>query len=91
MARIPRPCLDCQVLTRNATRCDACTALHKATHKRARAAARPAVEAGAHCCVRCGMPIYPMEAWDIDQTATGWRPSHRRCNRAPAAGAGGRG
>ena len=92
MAHIPRPCLDCQQLTRNATRCDACTALHKATHKRARARLAPDVAAGANRCARCGMPIYPMEAWDVDSLDGGrvMAPSHRGCNRSPRAGAGGR-
>ena len=87
VARLPRPCLDCQQLTR--TRPDATHAprIHKATHKRARAQFAPAVETGAHCCARCGHAHLPGRAWDIDSLDGGrvMAPSHRACNRSTSS------
>jgi hypothetical protein len=93
--RLPRPCLDCGTLTTNPTRCTPCSTAYTSAHRLARRAQGPDVEAGLARCSRCGQPIYPGEAWDTDRYDDGhgqvWAPAHRACNRAPAAGAGGRG
>ena len=87
MPRLPRPCLDCGELTTNVTRCPTCTARHKAVHKLARQAAMPSVNAGSRCCLRCGHPIYPGEAWDVDHhDGVLYSPSHRACNRRLGGG-----
>lgn len=52
-------------------------------HRRHRASARPAVEAGHVICWRCGEPIVPGEAWHLghDETGAERGPEHAsRCN-----------
>jgi hypothetical protein len=91
MARLPRPCLDCATLTTEPVRCVRCSRTHRRTHRDARTAAQAKVEMGLTVCSRCGLPIYAYEKWDIDRRDGRFTPSHRACNRAPRAGAGGRG
>ena len=48
------------------------------------------VAAGAAVCVRCGKPIAPGEAWDLDHVDGGGPhdyagPAHGRCNRQAGA------
>ena len=80
MMRLSKPCLDCGTITTNPTRCTPCASAHTSAHRAARARVTARVEAGFTRCSRCGLPVYPGEAWDIDRTPTGWYPSHRACN-----------
>lgn len=58
---------------------------YSSAHQRLRAAVAVAVEQGGANCTRCGLPIAPGEAWDLDHEddGNGYRgPSHASCNRA---------
>lgn len=57
-------------------------------HKAVRARLKPVVAAGRAVCARCGLPIHPLEEWDLGHTDDGRRwsgPEHRRCNRRDGA------
>lgn len=54
-------------------------------HQSERADWKRKVDAGGVLCARCGFPIEPGEAWDLDHTddRSGYLgPSHASCNRA---------
>jgi hypothetical protein len=54
-------------------------------HQKLRAAWAPRVAAGRAHCARCGQPIKPTDAWDLDHRddRSGYLgPAHRHCNRA---------
>ena len=56
-----------------------------AYHQRLRRELKELVEAGALPCARCGEPILPGEAWDLDHSddrGSYLGPSHAKCNRA---------
>jgi hypothetical protein len=65
-------------------------------HQQARQVAARKVATGTVQCSRCGYPIYPDQAWDLDH-ADGidkrlgvYRgPSHRHCNQAAGGRVGG--
>ena len=55
-------------------------------HQRLRRTLAPYVAAGVCVCGRCGLPVRPGEAWDVDHTddRRGYRENpvaHARCNR----------
>lgn len=59
-----------------------------ANHQARRRQLAPHVATGEVACARCGQPIQPGQAWDLDHTddRTGLLgPSHRSCNRAAGA------
>jgi hypothetical protein len=52
-------------------------------HQQLRASWRPLVQAGQVACARCGQPIQPGQAWDLDHAddrRSYLGPSHRKCN-----------
>lgn len=56
-------------------------------HDRERARWKPAVDAGAIICWRCGNPIIPGTPWDlghVDGQAAYAGPEHMNCNRSAA-------
>jgi hypothetical protein len=58
---------------------------YSAGHQRLRARVAVAVERGTASCSRCGLPIAPGTAWDLDHSDDGRSylgPSHAACNRA---------
>lgn len=90
MSRLPRPCLACGTPTTNGSRCPAHTTTgttdrgYGAEHQKLRRNWSAIVDTGSALCARCGKPIQPGTAWDLDHTddRTGYRgPSHARCNR----------
>ena len=60
------------------------------THQKLRRAWAKKVATGTIVCARCGRPVDPREAWDLDHDPTDPErkrylgPSHTRCNRATA-------
>jgi hypothetical protein len=62
-----------------------------AAHRTLRAQVARQVAAGAARCARCGLPIVPGSAWDLDHGAdrSGYLgPSHSKCNRVEGARSG---
>ena len=100
MTTLPRRCLSCNVRIPSGSRCAACRAVversrdaqrgsrqqrgYDAAHDAERQRWAPLVDAGQVSCARCGAPIPPGTAWDLDHTddRTGYLgPSHAGCNR----------
>lgn len=57
-------------------------------HRQARRRWQQAVDQGRATCSRCGLPILPGQAWDLDHTDDrgGYLgPAHATCNRADGA------
>jgi hypothetical protein len=90
----PRPCLNCQALTRNRHgRCNRCQPQQPTTdqkgydwrHQQARTRAKRLVDAGLARCARCGRAIHPLEPFDLDHHDHNRDVyigvSHQRCNR----------
>jgi hypothetical protein len=91
MNNLPRPCLTCGTPTRNGSRCAAHTTTgttargYGAEHQAKRRRVAQLVDSGHATCSRCGQPIQPGKAWDLEhlENRTGYRgPSHAKCNRA---------
>ena len=58
------------------------------SHQRLRAAVARVVKSGAAVCARCGLPIAPDAAFDLDHARDRLSylgPSHVRCNRGTAS------
>jgi hypothetical protein len=93
-----RPCPDRALTDHRSGRCPDCRRIHWRSrgsttdrgygpaHRALREHYRPAVEAGAVVCWRCGQLIQPGEAWDLghdDHDRNVYRgPEHRAHNRA---------
>ena len=107
MTTLPRTCLGCGTKIRAGSRCPACKGIqerardarrgsrqargYNAEHEAERKRWAPVVDAGQVSCARCGLPVEPGAAWDLDHLPdrSGWLgPAHQRCNRAAASNGG---